>query len=274
MARAFRSRAAHPVTVVTIAASDSGGGAGIQADLLVFAAHGVHGATVLTGGTAQNTRAFSAVQPFSPRFIAAQMDAVFPDFRPRAVKIGALLDAGRIRAVGDGLRRHRAVNVVLDPVLRASSGGDLLPLSALATLEREIVPLCDVVTPNIPEAAALAGIPIRSERDVAEAAERISRMGARAVLVKGGHSRSGTVHDRLFEGGRMLAIAHPRVATRATHGTGCMLSSAIAANLARGCALESAVARAIEYVHAGLSAGFFPGRGRGIPDHFPRSRSS
>lgn len=271
MARAALRREPHPVTAVSIAASDSGGGAGVQADLLVFAAHGVHGATVLTGATAQNTRALTAVEPFPADFIAAQLDAIFPDFRPRAVKIGALLDGRRTRAVAEGLRRHKAVHIVLDPVLRSSSGRELLPLSALAVLKRELLPLCEIVTPNLPEASAISGMPIRGDGDAAEAADRICRMGARAVLIKGGHARGEEVHDRLFEGGRLLSIGHPRIATRATHGTGCMLSSAIAANLARGCELDSAVVHAIEYVHAGIRAGVFPGRGRGIPDRFPRT---
>jgi len=270
MARVRRKRAARPVTALSISASDSGGGAGAQADLLVFAAHGVHGVTVLTGGTAQNSRGITSSEPFSAQFIAAQCDAVFPDFRPRAVKIGALLDARRIAAVAGALRRHRAVNIVLDPVLSASAGGELLAPSAIAALQRDLLPLCAVVTPNLPEAAALAGIEVRTEADAAEAARRISRTGAGAVLLKGGHARGRRVRDRLFEKGRLLAIEHPRVSTRATHGTGCMLSSAIAANLARGHELDAAVARAIEYVHAGLNRGYFPGKGRGIPDRFPR----
>ena len=270
MVRVSKQRPAHPVTVAAIAASDSGGGAGIQADLLVFAAHGVHGVTILTGGTAQNTRAMTATEPFSARFIAAQCDAIFPDFRPRAVKIGALLDGRRVKAVARALRRHRAANVVLDPVLSASAGGDLLARSAVAAVQRELLPLCAVVTPNLPEAAALSGVEVRTDGDAEEAARRICATGARAVLLKGGHARGGTVRDRLFEKGRLLAIEHPRIRGRATHGTGCMLSSAIAANLARGHELDAAVARAIEYVHAGIDRGFFPGRGSGIPDRFPR----
>ena len=264
-------RPAHPVTVVSIAASDSGGGAGIPADLLVFAAHGVHGAAVLTGATAQNTRQLRSVERLPPGFVADQMDAVFPDLRPRAVKIGALLDAATVREVARGLRRYRASNVVVDPVLAATTGGALLAPSALAALRRELLPLATLVTPNLPEAAALSGRPAGTQQEVADAARAICAMGARAVLIKGGHARGRDVLDRLFEGGRMLSLSHPRIATRATHGTGCMLSSAIAANLARGQQLDSAVAHAIEYLHAGLSAGFFPGHGRGIPDHFPRT---
>jgi hydroxymethylpyrimidine/phosphomethylpyrimidine kinase len=271
MARLRGGRGAHPVTVVTIAASDSGGGAGAQADLLVFAAHGVHGATILTGGTAQNTRAMKSVEAFSPGFVTRQLDAVFPDFAPRAVKVGALLNRGIVSAVAEGLRRHRATNVVLDPVLAASAGGELLARGALAALRRDLFPLCAIVTPNLPEAAALTGIQIRSERDAVEAARRICAAGARAVLVKGGHARGSTVRDSLYEDGRLLSIEHPRLRTSATHGTGCMLSSAIAANLARGHPLDAAVVRAIEYVHAGLRSGYFPGKGDGIPDRFPRS---
>jgi hydroxymethylpyrimidine/phosphomethylpyrimidine kinase len=256
------------VTAVSIAASDSGGGAGIQADLLTFAAHGVFGATVLTGVTAQNTRAVMAIEPVSTRLLARQFDAVFPDLRPRAVKIGMLFDAPRIRAVARGLQRWRARNVVLDPVMVAKTGARLLSRSALGRLRRELLPLCDLVTPNLPEAEALAGIRVRGDADRRLAAGILADLGARAVLVKGGHARGDEVRDLFFDGRFFTEFVGPRLRTRATHGTGCTLSAAIAANLARGLGLEESILRAIRYLRAGLAHGLFPGRGFGVPDHF------
>ena len=268
----MRRRQNRPVTAVTIAASDSGGGAGIQADLLTFAAHGVHGAVVLTAATAQNTSKITGVEPLSPDFIREQMDAVFPDLRPSAAKIGALYDAARVRAVASGLERHRVKNVVLDPVLAAKSGAGLLAPSAIRSLLEDLVPLCDLITPNLPEAEALAAVRIRSPADRREAARILASAGCRAVLIKGGHAKGDAVTDLLYDGLRFREITHARVRTRATHGTGCTLSSAIAANLALGRGLESSVRRAIRYLAAGLARGFFPGRGWGVPDHFPGSR--
>jgi len=258
-----------PATALTIAASDSGGASGVQADLLTFAAHGLHGASVLTGGTAQNTGAITAAEPFSPGFVRRQMDAVFPDLAPAAVKIGMLFDAARVRAVARGLRRWKARNVVLDPVLASTSGRRLLSASALPALKRELLPLCDLVTPNLPEAAALTGVRIRSEADRREAAGALADLGARAVLLTGGHGRGGEVRDLLFDGRFFTVFAAPRLSTRATRGTGCTLSSPIAANLALGRRLEDAVLRAIVYLRAGLARGAYPGRGGGVPDHFP-----
>ncbi|HEX4439255.1 MAG TPA: bifunctional hydroxymethylpyrimidine kinase/phosphomethylpyrimidine kinase [Thermoanaerobaculia bacterium] len=254
-----------PITVVSIAASDSGGGAGIQADLLTFAAHGVHGATVLTAATAQNTRSVTGVEPLSARLVARQMDAVFEDLRPAAVKIGMLYDAPRIRAVATGLRRHRARNVVLDPVMIAKAGARLLSGAAVAALRRNLLPLADLVTPNIPEAEVLAGMRIRSDADRRVAAATIYEHGPRAVLVKGGHGRGAVVRDLLYDGRFFTQFTAPRIRTRATHGTGCTLSSAIAANLALGYPLEDAIVRAIRYLRAALERGYFPGKGFGVP---------
>jgi hydroxymethylpyrimidine/phosphomethylpyrimidine kinase len=257
-----------PVTAVSIATSDSGGGAGIQADLLTFAAHGVYGTTVIAAGTAQNTLGVAAVETFSTRFLRAQLDAVFEDFRPRAVKIGMLFDRPRILAVAQGLVRHGAKNVVLDPVMVSKSGARLLTKPALASLKRDLLPLCDLVTPNLPEAEALAGMRIRTEADRRVAAGVIADLGARAVLVKGGHRRGAEVRDLLFDGRFFANFVAPRIRTRATHGTGCTLSAAIAANLALGHDLEGAILAAIGYLRAGLERGLFPGRGWGVPDHF------
>ena len=257
------------LTVVSIAASDSGGGAGVQADLLTFAAHGVHGATVLTAATAQNTREVTAIEPISPRFIARQIDAVFTDLRPAAVKIGMLGDGPRIRAVAAGLKRHGARNVVLDPVMVAKSGARLLSRAGVAALRDRLLPLADLVTPNLPEAEVLAGMRIRSAAERRIAAAAIYDLGPRAVLVKGGHGRGAELRDLLFDGRFFTEFTAPRIRTRATHGTGCTLSSAIAANLALGRDLENAIVAAIRYLRAGLERGRFPGSGFGVPDHFP-----
>ena len=254
---------------VSIATSDSSGGAGIQADLLTFAAHRVYGATVLAAGTAQNTRGVTGIETFSSAFLAKQIDAVFSDLRPGAVKIGMLFDAPRIRAVASGLVRHRARNVVLDPVMVAKTGARLLAPAAMRSLKADLLPLCRLVTPNLPEAQALTGIRIRGDGDRREAAGILADLGARAVLIKGGHSRGGEVRDLYFDGQFFTEFVAPRIRTRATHGTGCTLASAIAANLALGRSLEEAILRAIQYLRAGLRRGLFPGRGYGIPDHFP-----
>jgi hydroxymethylpyrimidine/phosphomethylpyrimidine kinase len=259
-------------TVVSIAGSDSGGGAGIQADVLTLSAHGVWAATVVVAATAQNTRGVTAVEPLSPRIVARQIDAVFSDLVPAAVKIGMLYDEARVRAVGAGLRRHRARNVVVDPVLAATAGPRLLNGAGLRALRMEILPLCAIVTPNRSEAACLAGMPdMETEADLADAARRISDLGAGAVLITGGDETGDRVRDVLWKDGALRVFDYPRIRTRATHGTGCVLSSAIAANLALGYFLEPAVARAIRYVRAALRRGVFPGGGAGAPGLFPTS---
>jgi hydroxymethylpyrimidine/phosphomethylpyrimidine kinase len=261
-----------PPSALTIAASDSGGGAGIQADLLTFAAHGVHGTTVLAAATAQNSREVTAVATFSAGFIRKQLDAVFSDFRPRAVKIGMLFGTPQIQAVAAALSHWKASNVVLDPVMVAKSGARLLSRGALSSLKRHLLSLADLVTPNLPEAEVLAGIPVSAEADRRLAAGIIADLGPRAVLITGGHARGEEVRDLLFDGRCFTVFAAPRLRTRAGHGTGCTLSSAIAANLALGRGLEESVERAIAYLRAGLREGLFPGRGFGVPDHFPGPR--
>jgi hydroxymethylpyrimidine/phosphomethylpyrimidine kinase len=265
---------ARRVTAVSIAGSDSGGGAGIQADVLAFAAHGVHAATVLVAATAQNTRGVAGAEALSPRFVAAQLDAVFSDLAPAAVKIGMLFGPRHVRAVAAGLRRHSAGNVVLDPVLAASSGARLLSPAGLAALRVDLLPLCDLVTPNLPEAEVLAGHPVDTPGGAREAARRIAAFGARAVLVKGGHGAGDRIRDVLWTGRRFRVFESPRIPTGAIHGTGCALSSAIAANLALGFGLETAVARGIRYVRAALRRRYFPGAGRGVPGHLPARKMS
>lgn len=268
----------HPVVAVTIAASDSSGGAGIQADLATFAAHGVYGASVLTALTAQSTRGIAkdGVRTIASAFVGLQIDAVFPDLRPRAVKIGALGNAAVVRAVARGLERHRRFtrNVVLDPVLSSKDGSLLLARGGRSALLRALFPLCDLVTPNLPEAEILSGIPIRDESDRRLAAGILSDAGARAVLVKGGHGTGSTVDDLLFDGRRFLNFKHPRIGARALHGTGCALSSAIAANLALGAGLAEAVERATIYLEGALARAVFPGRGRGVPGRTPADASA
>jgi hydroxymethylpyrimidine/phosphomethylpyrimidine kinase len=262
------------VTAVTIAGSDSGGGAGIQADLLTFAAHGVYGATVIVAGTAQNTRTIVSVVPFPARFVAEQLEAVLSDLTPGAVKVGMLYDAARVRAVAAGLRRHRSPKIVVDPVLRASSGTTLLSPSGLRELRRTLLPLADLVTPNLEEAAELTGDEIATESDRREAARRIAGLGPRAVLITGGHAPGDRVSDLLWDGRRFHRFEHRRITTSATHGTGCTLSAAIAANLALGRDMEEAVARGIRYVRAALRRGVFPGTGAGTPGGFLTSSRS
>ena len=275
MAAGSRSSLRPPVAL-TIAASDSGGGAGIQADLATFQAHGVFGVTVLTAVTAQNSRGVVAVEPISPELVGAQMDAVFPDFRPGAVKIGMLFDAARVRAVAERLRFHLGRSrprapVVLDPVLASKDGTPLLSGRAVGLLRRELLPLCDLVTPNLPEAAILAGVSVADEAGRRRAARILADSGARAVLIKGGHGRGNTVRDLLYDGrgARFRELSHPRISTRARHGTGCVLSSAIAANLALGRGLDEAVDRAVAYLQAALARGIYPGRGWGTPGRLP-----
>lgn len=261
------------ITAVSVAGSDSGGGAGVQADLLTFAAHGLHGATVVVAGTAQNTRGVGAVEPFSARFVAAQIDAVFLDLAPAAVKIGMLFGPRHVRAVAAGLRRHAAPHVVLDPVLASTGGGTLLSPAGVRSLEKDLLPLCDLVTPNLPEAAVLAGFAVETPDDARRAARKISTLGPRAVLVTGGHGKGDRVVDVLWTGKRFRVFEGSRIPTAATHGTGCALSSAIAANLALGYGLEGAVERAIRYVRSAMRRGYFPGGGSGVLRHVVYQKS-
>ena len=258
-----------PPRVLTIAGSDSGGGAGIQADLKTFAAHGTYGLSVLTAVTAQNTRAVTAVGALDPDLIEAQIDAVFDDIGVDAVKIGMLGNAHIIRAVGRGLRRFRPTKVVLDPVMVAKTGDPLLEDEACDALVEELLPLATVVTPNLPEARRLTGLPSGSEEERLQLARHLSRRGP-AVLVKGGHGEGDEVVDLLLDGDQVHRYSHPRVQTRSTHGTGCTLSSAIAARLASGEELPTAVAGAIEYLQGAIAQAFPLGSGHGPVNHLYR----
>jgi hydroxymethylpyrimidine/phosphomethylpyrimidine kinase len=256
---------------VTIAGSDSSGGAGIQADLKTFAALGVYGASVITALTAQNTKGVTAIQDLPAQFISAQIDAVFSDLAVGAVKIGMLSQPAAIEAVAAGLDRWRQRQVVLDPVMIATSGDPLLAPQAIDLLKRELIPRALIVTPNLPEAAALLDSPIaQSEGAMRAQAERILAFGAPVVLIKGGHGEGAESVDLLVEATSVTRLAAPRVATENTHGTGCTLSSAIAAGLAKGMALGAAVEEAKAYVSDSLAAAdrLGVGNGHGPVHHF------
>ncbi len=256
---------------LTIAGSDSGGGAGIQADLKTFSALGVYGCTAITALTAQNTRAVTAIFDVAPEFIAAQIDAVFDDIRVDAVKIGMLSVPAVITVVAERLRHWRPRWIVLDPVMVAKSGDRLLREEAVETLRRELLPLADLVTPNLPEAAVLLGEePTRERARMGNIAARLQGLGARNVLLKGGHLGGDMSPDLLLYGGEHHWFESPRVATRNTHGTGCTLSSAIAALLARGRSLPEAVAGAKRYLTEALRHAdeLEVGRGHGPVHHF------
>jgi len=255
-----------PPRLLTIAGSDSGGGAGIQADLKTFAAHGAYGMSVITALTAQNTREVRAVHEVPPEMVAAQIDAVLEDIGADAIKIGMLSSDGIVRAVADRLRFHlkdKRVPVVLDPVMIAKSGDRLLRADAVAALQAELLPLATLVTPNIPELEALTGLRVRTEGARCVAARGLVAKGP-AVLVKGGHAAGEEVVDLLLgRDGRAHRFAHPRLRTTSTHGTGCTLSSAIAARLGAGEGLRSAVAGAIDYLAGALAAAYPLGAGDG-----------
>jgi hydroxymethylpyrimidine/phosphomethylpyrimidine kinase len=240
--------------VLTIAGSDSGAGAGIQADLKTFAALGVYGVSVVATLTAQNTKGVFGIHQVPPDFIAAQMDAVFADFNVAAVKIGMLGNAPATAAVADELRRYQVRNVVLDPVMIASSGDRLLRADAMTGL-RELIALARLVTPNLPEAAALTGEKeARDEPGMRAQAQKLLALGAGAVLIKGGHGSGSESVDLLVEVDHCTRFAMPRIKTRNSHGTGCTLAAAIAAGLAKNLALANAVRDAKSYVNDALKA--------------------
>lgn len=242
--------------VLSIAGSDSGGGAGIQADLKTFAALGCFGMTALTALTAQNTLGVRSIHAVPLAFLTEQVDAVVEDIGVDAVKIGMLHSADTVRTVASALQRHGLERVVLDPVMVATSGAKLIDDRAIDVLVRELFPLAAVVTPNLDEASLLVGRPLLGEADMEEAARELLGRGAQAVLVKGGHLAGGVVSDLLHvRGGAPYWMRAPRIVTPNTHGTGCTLSSAIASHLALGAALPDAVQRAREFVRGALEAG-------------------
>jgi len=255
------------LVALTIAGSDSGGGAGIQADLKTFAAHGVYGVSAITAVTAQNTRAVSAVEALSPGIVAAQIAAVVDDFQVAALKTGMLANAAIIGAVSRVLRVSRVGPLVVDPVMVAKSGDRLLDADALDALTRDLLPLAAVVTPNLPEAEVLAGIPVRTLDDQREAARRIVALGARAVVVKGGHAQSSEIVDVLFDGQAFTEFRGERVPGTSTHGTGCTFSAAIAAQLALGRGIQEAIPLAQAYVAKAIRTAPGLGGGHGPMGH-------
>lgn len=255
---------------LTIAGSDSGGGAGIQADLKTFSALGTYGASVLTAVTAQNTQGVSAVEDISPAMIAAQMQAVFADLKVDAVKIGMVSRSQTIGVIADGLAAFRGP-VVVDPVMVATSGDRLLQEEAIETLIARLLPLAAVVTPNLPEAALLTGRSIATSPDeMVEQAEIILSFGAGAVLIKGGHGSGASSTDLLVTPDGVTELSAPRIDTSNDHGTGCTLAAAVTAGLARDLSITDACHAAKTYLHAALSAGreLKVGRGRGPVHHF------
>ena len=253
-------------TALTIAGSDSSGGAGIQADIKTMTMHGVYAMSAITAMTAQNTTGVRAIQESTPEFLAQQLDAVFEDIPPDAVKIGMVSSQALIRVIADRLRHFEAKNVVVDPVMVATSGSSLLRSDAVQTMMDELLPLASLVTPNIPEAQVLSGIPIRGKDDMIAAARRIAESCNCAVLLKGGHSISDA-NDLLYAKGELHWFKGRRIDNPNTHGTGCTLSSAIAANLALGYDLAESVYRAKQYLTCALAAMLDLGKGSGPIDH-------
>jgi hydroxymethylpyrimidine/phosphomethylpyrimidine kinase len=254
---------------LSIAGSDSGGGAGIQADLKTFAALGVYGVSVITAITAQNTVGVRAVQEIDPDVIAAQLDALAEDFAIAALKTGMLSSAVIIETVAAGLRRHALRPLVVDPVMIAKSGDRLLREDAVETLRRRLLPLAHVVTPNIPEAEVLTGLAIRSQADRVAAGHAIMELGAHAVVIKGGHSDDDPIVDLLVDDKGVHEFRAARIVTSSTHGTGCTFSAAIAAALGRGDELATAVGEARAYVSNALAQAPGLGHGHGPLNHFP-----
>jgi hydroxymethylpyrimidine/phosphomethylpyrimidine kinase len=258
-------------TALTIAGSDSGGGAGIQADLKTFAAHGVFGTSAITAITAQNTRGVVSWQALSADLVTAQIEAVVDDLGTDAVKTGMLATAAIVEAVAAAIRALELPQVVVDPVMIAKGGDALLDFDAVAALKSELLPIAHVVTPNVPEAEVLADMPVRSLDDMRRAGERILHQGPRVVLVKGGHLGGPESIDVACLAGGGFEVRRPRILTRHTHGTGCTLASAIAANLARGLSEREAIEGAREYLDGAIRHAPGLGTGHGPLNHFWRA---
>jgi hydroxymethylpyrimidine/phosphomethylpyrimidine kinase len=259
-------------TALTIAGSDSGAGAGIQADLKTFAANGVYGTSAIAAITAQNTRGVQKIFPLPQAIVAAQIDAVVDDIGADAVKTGMLLDAAIVKTVAARIRAHRLRNLVVDPVMVAKSGDLLLRKGAIAALKSKLIPLATVVTPNVPEAEELTGMRLQRLEDFKEAARRIVAMGAQTVVIKGGH-RKGPATDLFYDGKKFREFSAPRLRTRNTHGTGCTFAAVIAANLAKGAKPEEAVGRAKRYLTRAIAESYSIGTGHGPVNHFYRLRN-
>ena len=253
-------------TALSIAGSDCSGGAGIQADLKTMTLNGVYAMSAITALTAQNTTGVTAVSEVTPEFLRQQIDMIFTDIRPDAVKIGMVPSSKLMEAIAERLRYYQAEHVVVDPVMVATSGSSLMASNAVTALKQVLLPLATVVTPNIPEAEVLSGMTIQSKSDMETAAKNISLTCGCAVLLKGGHSINDA-NDLLYAGGTAAWFHGRRIPNPNTHGTGCTLSSAIAANLAKGCDLETAVRRAKDYISGALEAMLDLGKGSGPMNH-------
>ena len=259
--------------VLTIAGSDPSGGAGIQADLKTITVHGMFGMSAVTALTAQNTTGVFGVLESSPEFVAQQIDCIFEDIRPDAVKIGMVSNADIIRVIAEKLSFYEAENIVADPVMVATSGGKLLQDSAETALIQLLLPLAQIITPNIPEAEVLSGLNIRSSKDMLAAAEKIGQKIKGAVLIKGGHF-SENANDLLWNLGEAVWFNNEHIENPNTHGTGCTLSSAIACGLASGYSTEESVRRAKEYITGAIADGLDLGRGSGPLNHMYRLKAS
>ena len=249
-------------TCLTIAGSDSSGGAGIQADLKTMTVNGVYAMSVITALTAQNTQGVTGILDVSPEFITEQMDAVFNDIYPDAIKIGMVSSPEIVEAIAASLEKYQAKNIVLDPVMVATSGAKLLKEEAMDSLINRLIPLADVITPNIPEGEILAGMEITNEDQMIKAAEKIGKKYDCAVLLKGGH-RVNDANDLLYRDGEFKWFRSERIDNPNTHGTGCTLSSAIGANLAKGYDIDQAIEKAKDYLTGALRAGLDLGKGSG-----------
>lgn len=253
-------------TALTIAGSDSSGGAGIQADIKTMTANGVYAMSAITALTAQNTMGVTGIMDVSPEFLGKELDSVFTDIYPDAVKIGMVSSSELIEVIAEKLREYRAVNVVLDPVMVATSGARLISEDAVETLVRELMPLADIVTPNIPETEVLTGMKISTPEDMERAAREVSERYGCGVLCKGGH-RVNDANDLLWSEGTGRWYRGERIENPNTHGTGCTLSSAIASNLAKGYSMGESVERAKRYISGALGAMLDLGKGSGPMDH-------
>lgn len=254
---------------MTIAGSDSGAGAGIQADLKTFAALGVYGTSAITAITAQNTLGVTKIFALSPALVVSQIDAVVQDIGAHALKTGMLANSEIIVAVAKKIREHGLNNLVVDPVMVAKSGDLLLRKNAIKALRSDLIPLATVVTPNLPEAEELTGIRVTTAKHMREAAHRILALGTGSVVIKGGHRR-GPAIDLFYDGKNFRELRAARIRTRHTHGTGCTFSAAITAQLARGVDVESAVMLAKKYISQAIRRGFPIGAGHGPVHHFYR----
>ena len=253
-------------TALTIAGSDSGGGAGIQADIKTMTANGVYAMSAITALTAQNTTGVTGIMEVTPEFLKLQLDAIFTDIRPNAVKTGMVSSGELIKVIADSLRHYEAENIVVDPVMVATSGAKLINDEAIDSLKTLLLPIADVITPNIPEAEVLSGLKIAGEDDMIAAARQINSSFGCAVLLKGGH-KVNDANDLLYRNGDFVWFKGKRINNPNTHGTGCTLSSAIASNLAKGDSLDNAVKYAKNYISGALGAMLDLGRGSGPMNH-------